>query len=318
MAKKILVLDDEATTITLLESILTKSGYEVVTASNGREGMALIKKNRPDLIISDVLMPEIDGFTFLKALKKDAELEKIPILILTSRKKMEDTFVVLGVDGFLSKPVNTQVLLDMVATKIGKGSSQEQILKKAESLPQQKAEEKKEPPKQEPPPKKADVPPSSIQKKEDAPPSSPQKKADVPPSSSAKRILVAGVVQSVLENMASQLKKAECHVEIVLRGNEFMTKANEVKPDLIILDVLMPELPSKEIIKKLKKDRNLAKKPIIIFSYVDKENLGDVPLPQRINEIQSSKTSCLDAGATEFIGGFEKTSFMSTISKHLN
>ena len=73
-------------------------------------------ENMPHLIIADVIMPEMDGLRFFKQLKENKETEPIPVLVLTSRKKMEDTFLALGADAFMSKPIDdTQHFLDVVS-----------------------------------------------------------------------------------------------------------------------------------------------------------------------------------------------------------
>jgi len=94
---------------------LENAGYTVLTAVNGQEGLAQVKKEIPDLVITDVMMPVMDGFAFYKALKQDNALSVIPVLVLTSRSKMEDSFRVLGADEFIAKPFDHQELIDRVA-----------------------------------------------------------------------------------------------------------------------------------------------------------------------------------------------------------
>ena len=112
--KTVLVVDDDPGSIELLKGILEKVGFEVVGAAHGKEGLTKISITKPSLIIIDVLMPEMDGFTFFKELKKNKETENIPALILTVRKNMEDSFMALGAQGFISKPVDTESLLTKI------------------------------------------------------------------------------------------------------------------------------------------------------------------------------------------------------------
>ncbi len=115
MQKKILVVEDEPDLSLVITERLKSVGYDVSCANNGRAALEHIKSNKPDLIISDVLMPELDGFGLFKALKQNPETAKIPVIILTARGKMSDTFTSLGVTDFLAKPFDAQTLLNTVA-----------------------------------------------------------------------------------------------------------------------------------------------------------------------------------------------------------
>lgn len=123
MPKKILVIEDEQPIAEMIRFGLQRAGYQVILANNGQEGLALIKPSRPDLIISDILMPVMDGYTFYKEVRKISEFNNIPILILTARGKMEDSFKVIGVDDFIIKPFDVDNLLEKIATSLHKETS---------------------------------------------------------------------------------------------------------------------------------------------------------------------------------------------------
>ncbi len=108
--KKILLVEDEDSMRHMLSLELEAAGYEVHQVGNGVAGLEYVKKFSMDLIITDVLMPEIDGFTFYKELKKSKVTSDIPVLILTARGKMEETFRVMGVDDFIAKPFDPETL----------------------------------------------------------------------------------------------------------------------------------------------------------------------------------------------------------------
>jgi len=113
--KRILIADDEPTSIELLKNLLSKVGFEVMIAQNGKEAWHLMKSDTmPVLVIADVMMPEMDGYTFLKELKKNDESKNIPAIILTQRKNMEDAFLSLGVDEFIPKPIETKSFLEII------------------------------------------------------------------------------------------------------------------------------------------------------------------------------------------------------------
>lgn len=114
MDVRILVIDDNAKTLHFIESVLKTNGYEVVTALSGESAFKAINIQRPDLIVSDLEMPEMDGFMFYKKLKDDPLISDIPFMIMTEREKMEDPFRVLGVNGFIVKPFRPDDLVAKV------------------------------------------------------------------------------------------------------------------------------------------------------------------------------------------------------------
>ncbi len=84
MAKKILVVEDEATLQKALVEVLEQSGYEALSAMDGERGLQLAKEENPDLILLDIILPKMDGFEVLKALKEDPKAANIPVIILTN------------------------------------------------------------------------------------------------------------------------------------------------------------------------------------------------------------------------------------------
>jgi len=114
MSKHILVVDDDPEILEITTNILQKNGFGVSTATNGLIALEEIKKQRPDLILADVLMPEMDGYAFYKELKNDSLMADIPVLIVTGRGKMEDSFKVMGVDGFITKPFSPKSLVEEI------------------------------------------------------------------------------------------------------------------------------------------------------------------------------------------------------------
>ncbi len=112
--KKILLVEDEPDVLKVISLRLTAAGYEVVTAGNGQEGLARVIDQCPDLIVTDVLMPIMDGFTFYKKLKESPSTKDIPVLVLTARGHMEDSFRVMGADDFLAKPFEPDILISKI------------------------------------------------------------------------------------------------------------------------------------------------------------------------------------------------------------
>ncbi len=116
MAKKVLVVDDEPHIVRLVEVNLQRAGYDVVKAMDGVEALEQVKKEIPDMIVLDVMMPRMDGFTVLKHLKADPETQEIPVIMLTAKAQDADIFQgwQSGVDSYLTKPFNPMELLTFV------------------------------------------------------------------------------------------------------------------------------------------------------------------------------------------------------------
>ncbi|MDD5307812.1 MAG: response regulator [Deltaproteobacteria bacterium] len=115
-AVKILVVEDSATQLAALRFLLEGAGFSVVTATNGREGLAAAKANAIDLVISDIVMPEMDGYALCKALRANEALRHLPVILLTSLADPRDVIHGLesGANNFICKPYNERALLARV------------------------------------------------------------------------------------------------------------------------------------------------------------------------------------------------------------
>lgn len=123
----ILVVDDEAPIRELLRQELTEVGYQVETAENGKEALKQIRHNRPDIIILDVMMPELNGFDLAAILKNDPKTMNIPILILSIIQDKERGFRI-GVDRYLTKPVDTERLFSEIEALLNQGISAKKVM----------------------------------------------------------------------------------------------------------------------------------------------------------------------------------------------
>ena len=124
---KILIIEDEAGTRALIAGVLKREGFIVQQASNGREGLEKAIEWRPDLVLSDIDMPELDGFGVLNGLRAHPELADVPIVFLTVFED-RDVFrhsMKLGVDDFLNKPVKPDELIEAVSTRLAKQKTAE-------------------------------------------------------------------------------------------------------------------------------------------------------------------------------------------------
>ena len=117
MAKKrILLVDDEPSILKTVQKRL-QPYYDVVTATDGLEGLEQALAIRPDLIITDIMMPGMDSFTFLRKLRDKSQLSGIPVIVLTARDQMKDLFVLEGIKScdYIVKPFESDLLLNKIA-----------------------------------------------------------------------------------------------------------------------------------------------------------------------------------------------------------
>lgn len=112
--EKILVIDDDRDFAQLLEYDLKKKGYQTVYAANGEEGLEKTKTEKPALIILDIKMPKMDGYTCVRRLKKDAETKNIPVIVLTSYEPMKDMFQMEGVNDYFVKSTSAKELFPII------------------------------------------------------------------------------------------------------------------------------------------------------------------------------------------------------------
>ena len=110
--KKILVVDDDPAINKLLKNLLSGKGYKIIVAENGGEAIDLVKAHRPDLIVLDILLPEINGYDICRSLKFDSPYKDIPIVLLTVRDREIDPRIgqMMGID-YVQKPFNSEEFL---------------------------------------------------------------------------------------------------------------------------------------------------------------------------------------------------------------
>jgi len=113
MPKKILLVDDEESLVMLLSERLKFNGYDVITASDGQEGLDKAKKEKPDLILLDVMMPKMNGYQVSRLLKFDQRFKHIPSIMLTARTQAIDmkTGKETGADAYITKPFESENLI---------------------------------------------------------------------------------------------------------------------------------------------------------------------------------------------------------------
>ena len=121
MSKKILAVDDENDALLILKTSLGGEGYNVITATNGYDALALAQEEKPDLIILDLLMPEMDGFEVLQELKSSDTTGEIPVIVVSGVSEREKIKGALakGIDYFIIKPFDYSDLISKVRMALG-------------------------------------------------------------------------------------------------------------------------------------------------------------------------------------------------------
>jgi CheY-like chemotaxis protein len=228
--KKILVVDDEANIRRFLAYELTKKGYTVFEASNGKEALDLTRKHHPDLITLDVQMPDISGFDVTSVLKNDADTRDIPILILSVIEDKDKAFK-LGVNDYCTKPCEG-----------------EDVIRKVNRLL----------------------------------------------AGDKKTILIVDDDESLVKSVKYQLEHKDYSTLVAYDGKQALDIVESHQPDLILLDIEMPNMNGFEVIKSMKYDPKTAEIPIVLMTGV---------------EIDGGRVKAISLGATEYItkaGEFNK------------
>jgi two-component system cell cycle response regulator DivK len=109
---KVLYIEDNLDNMTLVQRVLEIEGYEVIPAGTGQEGLAKAFQNSPDIIITDINLPDIDGYQITISLKQDKHTAHIPIIAMTANvmKKDRENVIQAGCDGYISKPIDIDEL----------------------------------------------------------------------------------------------------------------------------------------------------------------------------------------------------------------
>ena len=120
--KNILCIEDEPEMIDLIRLILNRHGFNVQGADGGREGLEKVRKNLPDLILLDLMMPDIDGWEVYQQIKADEKTSHIPVIIVTAKAQNIDKVLglhIAKVDDYISKPFSPRALLESVQKVLG-------------------------------------------------------------------------------------------------------------------------------------------------------------------------------------------------------
>ncbi len=135
MKKKILIIEDQAPMRRNIALMLQMEGYEVCSAENGRVGLETARRERPDLILCDVMMPELDGYAVVQALREDESFAAVPFVFLTAKSDRGDVRIGMnfGADDYLTKPVVRDDLLAAVQVRLSRAEAVQEKIEAAAS-----------------------------------------------------------------------------------------------------------------------------------------------------------------------------------------
>jgi adenylate cyclase len=201
---RVLVIDDDATVRDLMRRYLSREGFDVVTAAGGREGLEFARELRPSVITLDVFMPDMDGWSVLQALKQDADLRGIPVIMMTISDEKQKG-ITLGASGYLTKPVDRTQLAQLLY----------------------------------------------------------RFKTAVP------RVLVVEDNLTDSEMMRRLLVGEGWEVMVAGNGREALERLKSEHPNLILLDLMMPEMDGFDFLAEFRKSAKFASTPVIVVTAAD-------------------------------------------------
>ena len=123
--KTVVCIEDEPEMVDLIKLILGRRGFELIGAMGGREGLEVIRRVKPDLVLLDLMMPDIDGWEVYQQMKADEELKHIPVIVVTAKAQSIDKVLglhIAKVDDYVTKPFGPQELLQSVERVLGKAA----------------------------------------------------------------------------------------------------------------------------------------------------------------------------------------------------
>ena len=235
LSPHILVVDDDPINVKFLKALLTGE-YNVTTAANGVQAIDIIQQKMPDLILLDIMMPELDGFSVTRKLKSDPETQNIPIILITALSSESDKIkgIEAGADEFLNKPVNQTELKARVKSLLKLRVYQEQLSGRINSG------------------EKAISTLHHAETKDDI--------SDLP------TILLVEDNRKDLNILNIYLENQPYRLMTVQNGKEAVSKCQNQKVDLIVLDLILPGLDGFDVCRTLKKNESTRNIQILMVS----------------------------------------------------
>jgi len=254
---KVLLVDDDPKSLRFYEAILGEKNYDLIKAATGKEALELTTSHLPDLILLDIILPDIDGMEVTRRIRQDETAKNIPIILITSLDDTETKEIGLesGAEEFLTKPVRPVELTARVNSMIRLKQYRDQIAVRRQSL---EAETKG-----------AEGAASTADSEKMQP-----------------LVLLVEDDPHDIEFVVDSLKDLPCRIEVVKTGKEVLPRVLKGDIDLILLDILLPDIDGFEICRQLKASENARHVQVVIITC-----LADL----------DSKIRGIEMGAEEFL-----------------
>ncbi|MFA5059742.1 MAG: response regulator [Candidatus Omnitrophota bacterium] len=265
---KVLIVEDENDLRTLMALELESAGYSVSQAGDGDEGLTVAGQIRPDIIISDVVMPKKDGNQFLKDLRKAEFGKKIPFVILTARVKMREYFELTDADAFLEKPFKMAELVDVIKKVLSKERKEKIGTGQKETIP-----ETAEIIMHDDMTKLRGMSPVEKTSVETLYPGlSGKYKVKRTFSEKKKKVILLENDAEIYRELDSILTQWHCEVHLVANADECLQEAISWVPDIIILKEIFEKLNARELADRIKNMPRLQTIPVVIYNYLGEWN----------------------------------------------
>jgi len=266
MSLRILVVEDENDLRALIAEKLQERGYTVDNAANGQEALKAVMKNKPDVIVSDVIMPVMDGSQLLKAARDNELTRDIPFIILTARRAMRDYFEVMDVDYFLDKPFAMSDLTNAIehVAKRKPGDPRQPLPGHEKDIRLQDEVMLGEKASRYDGEVHEDDAAAKIQERK----ATEAKKRQGLDDSGRKKILLLENDQGIYSALSELLIKKGFDVRVVVTLDDCREEASRSRPDLIILKNVRGGLNGEKMAIELKQGHGFQKTPIILYGSI--------------------------------------------------
>ena len=236
----ILVVDDDRLNVKLLAAKLGASGYRILTAYSGFEALEMIKIRTPDLILLDIMMPEMDGYEVIRRLKEQKDTMYIPVVLITALESEEEKKkgFAAGADEFLNKPVNTTELETRVLSLLRMKKYQEQLIARMQA--------------------ERDIIGNTVCMEQ------------VEEAHTIPTVLMVEDDPKDARIIAQYLNAMPLNLKIVRTGEEALNIIGSEKIDLALLDIMLPDMNGIEICRKIKgSERTISMQVVVVTSFDD-------------------------------------------------
>lgn len=235
----ILVVEDNELNLKLVKGLLTLGKFDTLTAPDAETGIELARRHKPDLILMDIQLPGLDGLSATRVIKSDAQLEHIPVVALTSYAMHGDDqkAKAAGCNGYVTKPIDTRNFTKIIESFLEP---------KSHLYPKFRPDSKSQP--------------NSKSGRNPSPKKSGRQKPV---------ILIVDDEPKNVKLLVARLSNGPYQLEQAFSGAEALEKAKNLLPDLILLDVMMPEIDGYEVTRRLKSNSELKQIPIIMVTSLD-------------------------------------------------